>query len=44
MVGYTVSKTVKIVNDSLSPANVKWKPGDGKDIKFNIRPETFTVG
>ena len=41
--GYTISKTVKIINDSLSSANVKWTC-PASDLKFSIRPESFTVG
>lgn len=39
----SVTKNVKIVNNSLSDTNVKWIC-PSSDLKFTISPETLTVG
>ena len=41
--GNMVTKTVRIVNESLSDTNVKWTWPDG-DLKFCVHPASLTVG
>ena len=41
--GNMVSKTVKIVNESLSATNVNWTWPEG-DLKFCVHPQSLTVG
>ncbi|XP_063687721.1 deleted in lung and esophageal cancer protein 1-like isoform X2 [Bolinopsis microptera] len=43
VVGNMVSKTVKIVNESLSDTNVRWSWPEG-DLKVCVHPESLTVG
>ena len=41
--GNMVSKTVKIVNESLSATNVNWTWPEG-DLKLCVHPQSLTVG
>ena len=43
VVGNMVSKTVKIVNESLSDTNVRWSWPEG-DLKVCVHPESLSVG